>query len=231
MVPLSLQNGKCFASFPSRQHTRLYFPRGRLLWPSADYQTSDGAHKRAFPYSHIEESTIHRLRRSTLSLQKRKRVTCFSLAKLLHSCCRWASAHQSYFPLFQHIAINYPPSDKSDGPPFSPERSFVLQVSPCVSFSVLIFYKRIFRCTLPFQIASKSDRKNSCRFFVVLKEAIRLLLRANYKEFSKLKNGSSCPYALASSLATSRLSRCWIALKISLMHSGMPHSLDLSRRS
>ena len=115
--------------------------------------------------------------------------------------------------------------------PFSPERSFVLQVSPCVSFSVLIFYKRIFRCTLPFQIASKSDRKNSCRFFVVLKEAIRLLLRANYKEFSKLKNGSSCPYALASSLATSRLSRCWIALKISLMHSGMPHSLDLSRRS
>ena len=44
MVPLSLQNGKCFASFPSRQHTRLYFPRGGLLWPSADYQmvqTSD----------------------------------------------------------------------------------------------------------------------------------------------------------------------------------------------
>ena len=128
------------------------------LSDSSDDQTSDGAHKRAFPYS--------------------------------------------------HIAINYPPSDKSDGPPFSPERSFVLQVSPCVSFSVLIFYKRIFRCTLPFQIASKSDRKNSCRFFVVLKEAIRLLLRANYKEFSKLKNGSSCPYALASSLATSRLSRC-----------------------
>lgn len=29
----------------------------RLL--NAGYQTSDGAHKHAFPYSHIEESTIH----------------------------------------------------------------------------------------------------------------------------------------------------------------------------
>ena len=45
-----------------------------------------------------------------LPLQRGKRVTCFSLAKLWHSCCRWASAHQSYFPLFQHIAINYPPA-------------------------------------------------------------------------------------------------------------------------
>ena len=72
LVPLSLQNGKCFASFPSRQHTRLYFPRGRLLWPSADDQTSDGAHKRAFPYSHIEESTIPHLinQMGPLSLQK-----------------------------------------------------------------------------------------------------------------------------------------------------------------
>ena len=67
MVPLSLQNGKCFASFPSLQHTRLYFPRGRLLWQpadrlsdSSDDQTSDGAHKRAFPYSHIEEPMMSR---------------------------------------------------------------------------------------------------------------------------------------------------------------------------
>ena len=29
----------------------------RLL--NAGYQTSDGAHKHAFPYSHIEKSTIH----------------------------------------------------------------------------------------------------------------------------------------------------------------------------
>ena len=42
LVPLSLQNGKRLASFPSRQHTRLYFPPGRTLWPFADSQAACG---------------------------------------------------------------------------------------------------------------------------------------------------------------------------------------------
>ena len=32
---------------------------GSLRASLSDNQTSDGAHKHAFPYSHIEESTIH----------------------------------------------------------------------------------------------------------------------------------------------------------------------------
>ena len=37
-VPLSLQNGKRFACFTSRQHTRINFPPDKLLWQSADNQ-------------------------------------------------------------------------------------------------------------------------------------------------------------------------------------------------
>ena len=46
---------------------------------------------------------------------------------------------QACFPLFTHRGINYPPSDKSDGPPFSPERSFVLQVSLVLTLAFLFF--------------------------------------------------------------------------------------------
>ena len=44
--------------------------RPEACW--ASFQTSDGAHKRAFPYSHIEESTIPHLinQMGPLSLQK-----------------------------------------------------------------------------------------------------------------------------------------------------------------
>ena len=50
---------------------------------------------------------------------------------------RWST--QACFPLFTHRGINYPPSDKSDGPPFSPERSFVLQVSLVLTLAFLFF--------------------------------------------------------------------------------------------
>ena len=106
--------------------------------------------------------------------QRGKRAACFSLAKLWHSCCCWASAHQSYFPLFQHIAINYPPTSSvhltADRPTMHRKfwrissfmelwamkriRSLHFRKElrfanfPFVSFYILSFYKKTFRFIL-----------------------------------------------------------------------------------
>ena len=46
------------------------------------------------------------------------------------------------FPLFKHTAFYFPPSTEADGPPFSPERSFVSQDKLFLSFGILTFFKR-----------------------------------------------------------------------------------------
>ena len=126
----------------------------------SDWKNSE--HLYIFPYLNIQHSTFHHLMNQMvpLSLQRGKRVACFSLAKLWHSCCRWASAHQSCFPLFQHIAINYPPSDKSDGPPFSPERSFVLQGFLVLALAFLIFTKEYSSSLLQSARIARSQESN-----------------------------------------------------------------------
>ena len=50
-VPLSLQNGKRFACFPSRQHIRINFPPDKLLWQSADNQMIQTIRPEAFAAS------------------------------------------------------------------------------------------------------------------------------------------------------------------------------------
>ena len=48
---LSLQRGKRFACFPSRQHTRINFPPDKLLWQSADNQMIQTIRPEAFAAS------------------------------------------------------------------------------------------------------------------------------------------------------------------------------------
>ena len=89
------------------------------LSDSSDDQTSDGAHKRAFPYSHIEESTIHRHTSVPLSLHKGA------------SFCKLAFCQHLYFCFFiKRKKCNILPSSPSDShsgfyfPPFVETNGF-----------------------------------------------------------------------------------------------------------
>ena len=92
---------KTYSILLSTQQTAVAVCR---LSDSSDGQTSDGAHKHAFPYSYIAESTIHQ---------------------------------------------------PQAGPPFSPERSFVLQAFLFLALAFLPFTKMLFSesaCRLALQI-------------------------------------------------------------------------------
>ena len=53
---------------------------------AASFQTSEGEHQHAFPYSHIEESTIPRRSSVPLSFKKGAAFCKIPLSQLLHSC-------------------------------------------------------------------------------------------------------------------------------------------------
>ena len=56
------------------------------------------------------------------------------------------------FPLSQHRGFYFPPSDKSDGPPFSPERETCCMLSICRTIAFLTYNAEtgISSCNLPF---------------------------------------------------------------------------------
>ena len=95
------------------------------LSDSSDDQTSDGAHKRAFPYSHIEESTIHRHTSVPLSLQKGASFCKLAFCQHLYFCFFIKRKKCNILPSSpsdSHSGFYFPPFASANGPPFSPER-------------------------------------------------------------------------------------------------------------
>ena len=124
--------------------------RPEACW--ASFQTSDGKHPSASPYPNIVDSTFHQPQAGPPFSPEREMFrklsfaptykTLLSTRQTAVAVCRrsdFRRSTQACFPLFTHRGINYPPSDKSDGPPFSPERSFVLQVSLVLTLAFLFF--------------------------------------------------------------------------------------------
>ena len=94
-----------------------------------------------FLSSNIQHSTFHHLANQTIRQSDIRPEACgasFQTKKLRTFAC---------FPVSPQRGINYPPSASADGPPFLSRKELRFASFPCVSFSVLKFYKGIFLFT------------------------------------------------------------------------------------